>query len=160
MNETCAVAKVYLEIWSQNTNVFTKRNGKMPKLSYVRNTTSKRTSSRVSSTLATKASSRIIIRMMNSLLVVSRLWITSSTCFRHLSSNSARIMHLVVSSNRWVNVPCWPSRKNMCMYSMQHANQLCIVLGEDKYLAKDLVMFKKADKWFSRSVTNCSWCRS
>lgn len=32
------------------------------------------------------------------------------------------------------------------MYSMQHANQLCVVLGEDKYLAKDLVMFKKADR--------------
>lgn len=41
MNETCAVAEVYLEIWSQNTNVFTKRNGKMPKQSYVRNTTQK-----------------------------------------------------------------------------------------------------------------------
>lgn len=45
------------------------------------------------------------------------------------------------------------AHENMCMYSMQHANQLCVVLGEDKYLAEDLVMFKKADKCLTRLLS-------
>ena len=45
------------------------------------------------------------------------------------------------------------AHENMCMYSMQHANQLCVVLGEDKYLAYDLVMFKKAEKCLNRLLS-------
>lgn len=42
---------------------------------------------------------------------------------------------------------------SMTMYSMQHANQLCVVLGEDKYMAEDIVMFKKADKCLTRLLS-------
>ena len=45
------------------------------------------------------------------------------------------------------------SHENMCLYSMQHANQLCVVLGEDKFLAEDLVMYKKADKCLTRLLS-------
>lgn len=45
------------------------------------------------------------------------------------------------------------TNENMCMYSMQHTNQLCVVLSEDKYLAEDLVMFKKADKCLTRLLS-------
>ena len=43
--------------------------------------------------------------------------------------------------------------KSMTMYSMQHANQLCVVLSEDKYMAEDIVMFKKADKCLTRLLS-------
>ena len=42
---------------------------------------------------------------------------------------------------------------SMAMYSMQHTNQLCVVLGEDKYLAEDISMFKKADKCLTRLLS-------
>ena len=42
---------------------------------------------------------------------------------------------------------------SMNMYSLQHPNQLCIVLGEDKYLAEDISMFKKADKCLTRLLS-------
>lgn len=45
------------------------------------------------------------------------------------------------------------SKENMTAYSMQHTNQLCVVLDEDKYLAEDLVMFKKADKCLVRLLS-------
>lgn len=45
------------------------------------------------------------------------------------------------------------AHENMCLYSMQHANQLCVVLGEDKFLAEDLVMYKKADKCLTRLLS-------
>ena len=38
----------------------------------------------------------------------------------------------------------------MLMYSSGHQNQLCVVLGEDKYMTEDIVMFKKADKCLNR----------
>ena len=41
----------------------------------------------------------------------------------------------------------------MTMYSMQHTNQLCVVLGEDKYMAEDIAMFKKADKCLTRLLS-------
>lgn len=39
------------------------------------------------------------------------------------------------------------------MYSMQHPNQLCVVLDDDKNLEEDLVMFKKADKCLTRLLS-------
>ena len=39
------------------------------------------------------------------------------------------------------------------MYSMQHPNQLCVVLDDDKSLEEDLVMFKKADKCLTRLLS-------
>ena len=42
---------------------------------------------------------------------------------------------------------------SMAMYSMQHTNQLCVVLGEDKYMAEDIAMFKKADKCLTRLLS-------
>lgn len=44
-------------------------------------------------------------------------------------------------------------KASMTMYSMQHTNQLCVVLDEDKYLAEDLVMFKQADKCLTRLLS-------
>ena len=44
-------------------------------------------------------------------------------------------------------------RNNMSMYSMRHSNQLIVVLGEDKYLSEDMVMFKKADKCLTRLLS-------
>ena len=41
----------------------------------------------------------------------------------------------------------------MTMYSMQHTNQLCVVLGEDKYMAEDIAMSKKADKCLTRLLS-------
>ena len=38
----------------------------------------------------------------------------------------------------------------MLMYSMAHTNQLLVVLDEDKYMAEDISMFKKADKCLTR----------
>ena len=42
---------------------------------------------------------------------------------------------------------------SMAMYSMQHTDQLCVVLGEDKYMAEDIAMFKKADKCLTRLLS-------
>lgn len=42
---------------------------------------------------------------------------------------------------------------NMLMYSIAHPNQLLVVLGEDKYLAEDIAMFKKADKCLTRLLS-------
>jgi hypothetical protein len=42
----------------------------------------------------------------------------------------------------------------MSHYSMSHSNQLCVFLGEDKYLAEDLAMFKKADKCLTRLLSS------
>ena len=44
-------------------------------------------------------------------------------------------------------------RNNMNMYSMRHPEQLIVVLGEDKYLSDDMVMFKKADKCLIRLLS-------
>lgn len=44
-------------------------------------------------------------------------------------------------------------RNNMNMYSMRHTEQLIVVLGEDKYLSDDMVMFKKADKCLTRLLS-------
>lgn len=41
----------------------------------------------------------------------------------------------------------------MLMYSMGHANQLLVVLDEDKYMAEDIAMFKKADKCLTRLLS-------
>ena len=41
----------------------------------------------------------------------------------------------------------------MNMYSMRHPEQLIVVLGEDKYLSDDIVMFKKADKCLTRLLS-------
>ena len=38
----------------------------------------------------------------------------------------------------------------MLMYSMGHSDQLLVVLDEDKYMAEDIAMFKKADKCLTR----------
>ena len=43
--------------------------------------------------------------------------------------------------------------RNMNMYSMRHPEQLIVVLGEDKYLSDDMVMFKKADKCLTRLLS-------
>ena len=45
-------------------------------------------------------------------------------------------------------------RSNLNMYSMRHPNQLLVVLGEDKYLSDDMVMFKKADKCLTRLLSS------
>ena len=42
----------------------------------------------------------------------------------------------------------------MLMYSMGHTNQLLVVLDEDKYMAEDIAMFKKADKCLTRLISN------
>ena len=44
-------------------------------------------------------------------------------------------------------------RNNMNMYSMRHPEQLIVVLGEDKYLSDDMVMFKKAVKCLTRLLS-------
>lgn len=44
-------------------------------------------------------------------------------------------------------------RNNMNMYSMRRPEQLIVVLGEDKYLSDDMVMFKKADKCLTRLLS-------
>ena len=45
------------------------------------------------------------------------------------------------------------STESFCMYSMQNINQLCVVLGEDRYLLEDLVMYKKADKCLTKLLS-------
>ena len=44
-------------------------------------------------------------------------------------------------------------RNNMNMYSMRHPEQLIVLLGEDKYLSDDMIMFKKADKCLTRLLS-------
>ena len=44
-------------------------------------------------------------------------------------------------------------RNNPAAYSMQHTEQLLVILGEDKYMAEDLSMFKKADKCLTRLLS-------
>ena len=44
-------------------------------------------------------------------------------------------------------------RNNMSMYSIRHPEQLIVLLGEDKYLSDDMVMFKKADKCLTRLLS-------
>lgn len=44
--------------------------------------------------------------------------------------------------------------QSMLMYSMGHPNQLLVVLGEDKYMAEDISMFKKADKCLTRLLSS------
>lgn len=63
--------------------------------------------------------------------------------------DSDMFIHFITPLNNLMST----AHENMCMYSMQHANQLCVVLGEDKYLAEDLVMFKKADKCLTRLLS-------
>lgn len=43
--------------------------------------------------------------------------------------------------------------QSMLMYSMGHTNQLLVVLDEDKYMAEDIAMFKKADKCLTRLLS-------
>lgn len=45
------------------------------------------------------------------------------------------------------------SNESLRMYSLQHTDQLCVVLAEDRYLSEDLVMFKKADKCLTRLLS-------
>lgn len=42
----------------------------------------------------------------------------------------------------------------MRAYSFRHPDQLCVVLGEDKYLTEDLTMMIKADKCLNRLLQN------
>lgn len=63
--------------------------------------------------------------------------------------DSEMFIHFITPLNNLMST----AHGNMCMYSMQHPNQLCVVLGEDKYLAEDLVMFKKADKCLTRLLS-------
>ena len=44
--------------------------------------------------------------------------------------------------------------QSMLMYSMAHTNQLLVVLDEDKYMAEDISMFKKADKCLTRLLSS------
>ena len=63
--------------------------------------------------------------------------------------DSEMFIHFITPMNNLMST----AHENMCLYSMQHANQLCVVLGEDKFLAEDLVMFKKADKCLTRLLS-------
>lgn len=63
--------------------------------------------------------------------------------------DSDMFIHFITPLNNLMST----AHENMCLYSYQHANQLCVVLGEDKYLAEDLVMFKKADKCLTRLLS-------
>lgn len=55
-----------------------------------------------------------------------------------------------------LNVSVSTDPQSMMMYSMGHSNQLCVVLGEDKYMSEDLAMFKKADKCLTRMLSGQS----
>lgn len=58
-------------------------------------------------------------------------------------------IHFITLNNTTINT----DPQAMLMYSTSHANQLCVVLGEDKYLGEDLAMFKKADKCLTRLLS-------
>lgn len=51
-------------------------------------------------------------------------------------------IHFITPLNNLIST----DHSSMCMYSTAHPNQLCVVLGEDKYLTEDLVMYLKADR--------------
>ncbi|MCC8119638.1 MAG: BREX system P-loop protein BrxC [Bacteroidales bacterium] len=44
----------------------------------------------------------------------------------------------------------------MTAYSLQHPNHLCVVLGDDKALAEDISMYKKAEKCLTRLLSSAS----
>jgi len=58
-------------------------------------------------------------------------------------------IHFITPLN---NLPS-TDQQAMLMYSMGHTNQLLVVLDEDKYLAEDIAMFKKADKCLTRLLS-------
>ena len=63
--------------------------------------------------------------------------------------DSEMYIHFVTPLNSLVNT----DQQAMLMYSMGHPTQLCVVLGEDKYMAEDIAMFKKADKCLTRLLS-------
>lgn len=58
-------------------------------------------------------------------------------------------IHFITPLN---NLPA-TDKTAMLMYSMGHTNQLLVVLDEDKYMAEDISMFKKADKCLTRLLS-------
>lgn len=63
--------------------------------------------------------------------------------------DAGMVVHFITPLNNLADA----DRENMNMYSMRHPDQLLVVLGEDKYLADDMVMFKKADKCLTRLLS-------
>ena len=63
--------------------------------------------------------------------------------------DSEMYIHFVTPLNSLVNT----DQQAMLMYYMGHPTQLCVVLGEDKYMAEDIAMFKKADKCLTRLLS-------
>ena len=63
--------------------------------------------------------------------------------------DSEMYIHFVTPVNSFVST----DQQAMLMYSMGHPTQLCVVLGEDKYMAEDIAMFKKADKCLTRLLS-------
>lgn len=66
--------------------------------------------------------------------------------------DSELYIHFVTPLNNLVGT----DTKSMLMYSIQHSDQLCVLLGEDKYMGEDLAMFKKADKCLTRLLSQGS----
>ena len=58
-------------------------------------------------------------------------------------------IHFITPLNGLTNT----DQTTLAMYSLQHTNELCVVLGEDKYMAEDIAMFKKADKCLTRLLS-------
>lgn len=58
-------------------------------------------------------------------------------------------IHFVTPLNSMVST----DSQSMLMYSMGHPTQLLVVLGEDKYMAEDIAMFKKADKCLTKLLS-------
>ena len=58
-------------------------------------------------------------------------------------------IHFVTPLNSMVST----DSQSMLMYSMGHSTQLLVVLGEDKYMAEDIAMFKKADKCLTKLLS-------
>jgi hypothetical protein len=58
-------------------------------------------------------------------------------------------IHFITPLNTFVGT----DSKSMLMYSMGHPTQLCVVLGEDRYMAEDIAMFKKADKCLTKLLS-------
>lgn len=58
-------------------------------------------------------------------------------------------IHFITPLN---NLPT-TDQQAMLMYSMAHTDQLLVVLDEDKYMAEDIAMFKKADKCLTRLLS-------
>lgn len=63
--------------------------------------------------------------------------------------DSEMYIHFITPLN---NLPS-TDHVSMLMYSTQHPDQLVVVLGEDKYMTEDIVMFKKADKCLTRMLS-------